>query len=315
MRIRSTYRLAGPLLAAALMAGCGSAPGSPSSHPPLRPAATARPTATATQIPVPAAVSKMLLFVFENHSQSQVLASMPYLSSLARRYGRTTHYDAITHPSLPNYLALVGGSTFGVHDDNAPGSHHLRGGSVLDQALRHGMRAKVYAESMPGNCTLVAAGAYGVKHNPWAYFSGSRQRRDCRRHDVPMGTRAHGVFARDLVAGTLPQVGLAVPDICHDAHDCSLSIANHWLHRWMRKVMAGPDYRTGRLAVVVTFDEDDGTTTNRILTTVISRHTHHERAAAHYTHYSWLRCTESILGLPLLRRARTARNLCPAFHL
>ena len=58
---------------------------------------------------------------------------MPYLSSLARRYGRTTHYDAVTHPSLPNYLALAGGSTFGVRDDAYPSIHKVPGRSVLDQ--------------------------------------------------------------------------------------------------------------------------------------------------------------------------------------
>jgi len=257
----------------------------------------------------------MLLFILENHAQSQALASMPYLAGLASRHGRTTNYHAITHPSLPNYLALTAGSTFGVRDDNYPSSHHLPGKSVLDQALSHGMTAKLYAESMPGNCTLVSTGSYAVKHNPWAYFSGAAERRDCRHHDVPMGTPAAGALTRDIAAGTLPRVGVAVPNICHDAHDCSLGTADHWLHGWLPKIFAASDYRSGRLVVVVTFDENDGITPNTVLTVVISPRVHHVTAHASYSHYSWLRCTEMLLGLAPLRNAASARSLCPGFNL
>ncbi len=267
----------------------------------LRPAAT-RPT-------------KILLFVLENHAPSQALASMPYLSSLAARYGRTTNYHAITHPSLPNYLALAGGSTFGVRDDSEPSAHPLRGRSVFDQALARGMTAKVYAESMPGHCGLVSTASYAVKHNPWPYFAGPTERANCRHHDVPMGTPAAGALAHDSATGRLPRVGLAVPNICDDAHDCSLATADSWLHRWLPKIKSGPDYRSGRLAIVITFDENDGVVPNTVLTVVVSPRTHHVKSTASYSHYSWLRCADRMLGLPLLRQAAAARSLCPAFNL
>jgi acid phosphatase len=262
-----------------------------------------------------AAPTSVLLFVLENHEQTEALDSMPYLSSLARTYGRTTDYHAITHPSLPNYLALVAGSTFGIRDDDAPSAHPLTGSSIFDQALAHGLTAKLYAESMPGRCALASTTSYAVKHNPWAYFTGAVERRNCRRHDIPMGTPAAGNLAHDSAAGTLPRVGVAIPNICDDAHDCPLSTADSWLHRWLPQLMAGPQYRSGRLAIVVTFDEDDGSVPNTVLTVVVSRQTQRIRATAPYTHFSWLRCAETMLGLSLLRNARSARSLCPAFHL
>src|SRR3954454_20407705 len=73
--------------------------------------------------PVPAAtarVTKVLVVIEENHSLSQMQSQMPYAYSLAKRYGYAGNYTAITHPSLPNYLAIAGGSTFGVTDDNYP---------------------------------------------------------------------------------------------------------------------------------------------------------------------------------------------------
>lgn len=240
---------------------------------------------------------------------------MPYLSSLASRHGRTTRYHAVTHPSLPNYLALAAGSTFGVRDDNGPDAHRLSGRSVFDQAIGHGLTAKLYAESMPGNCFRSSTASYAVKHNPWAYFSGARERANCRRHDVPMGTPKSGALAHDIAAGTLPRVGMAIPNICNDGHDCSLRTADKWLQRWLPKIFAGPDYTSGRVAVVVTFDEDDGSAANKVLTVVVSPRTGHVTARAYYTHYSWLRCADELLHLRPLRHAAAARSLCSAFKL
>jgi acid phosphatase len=108
---------------------------------------------------------------------------------------------------------------------------------------------------------------------------------------------------------------MAIPNICHDAHDCSLGTADRWLHHWLPRVFAGPDFRSGRLAVMVTFDENDGAPTNTVLTVVISPHAHHVTANASYSDYSWLRCADSMLQLPPLRRAASARSLCLPFKL
>ena len=133
----------------------------------------------------PRPVTKLLVFVVENRSLRQMLARMPYTASLARRFGYAADYRAIAHPSLPNYLAIAGGSTFGVSDDLGPLSHPLRGRTVFGQALALGRTAKVYAEGMPSRCALADGGnRYAARHNPWTYFV--RERRACRSHDVPM---------------------------------------------------------------------------------------------------------------------------------
>ena len=92
-----------------LLAGCGSA----SSALPIqtRPSPVARPAAGP---PVHIAV-----IVMENHEYGDIVGSgsAPYINSLAHRYGLARGMYAISHPSLPNYLALTGGSTFGITDD------------------------------------------------------------------------------------------------------------------------------------------------------------------------------------------------------
>ena len=76
-------------------------------------------------------LSKVLVFVVENHSLDQMRTEMPYTFSLAERYGYTTSYRALTHPSLGNYIAMAGGSTFGIVDDRNPVAHRSRPLGVL----------------------------------------------------------------------------------------------------------------------------------------------------------------------------------------
>lgn len=258
---------------------------------------------------------KVLVVVEENHTEKSALAGMPYLSSLASTYGRTTAYQAITHPSLPNYLAIAGGSTFGVRDDASPSSHHVTGASVFDQAIAGGRTAKTYVEAMPAPCTLTATTSYGVKHNPWAYFSDAGPRASCRKFDVPAGSTTAGPLRQDIDAGLLPNVGLLVPDLCNDGHDCSLATADSWLQSWLPVVQRGPDYRAGRLAIIVTFDEDDNSGDNTVLTVVVSPYTSHVVSTRDLTHYSLTRYFAELTATKPLRAAATAPSLRTDFHL
>ena len=192
------------------------------------------------------------MIVDENHTQAQAQASMPYLVSLQNTFGVTTNHTATTHPSLPNYLEIAGGSTFGVTDDAAPSSHPVSGVSVFGAAQAHGQSARTYNESMTTGCQQTSSGQYAVKHNPWAYFVDERTA--CRTDDVPL-TDLPG----DITAGALPTVGMITPNLCNDGHDCSLTTADAFLETWVPQIMNGPDYRTGHLSIVITFDEGVGT--------------------------------------------------------
>lgn len=299
----------------ALVAACSTTNPTRSLPTPTPPPTQATTAATPTTPVVAggAGITKVLTVVEENHGQSSALSGMPYLATMARTYGQTTAYRTLSHPSLPNYLAMAGGSTFDVHDDASPARHPLAGRSVFDVTAPH--TARTYAEDMPTPCATSPQGRYAVKHNPWPYFSDPASRSACQQGDLPSGTPTSGALHDDVVQGTLPTVGLLVPDLCHDAHDCSLATADTWLKGWLTTVLSGPDYRAGHLAVVVTFDENEGSDTGSILTVVIAPTLHARTVSAPLSHLAWARWMTDLTGSAPLRLAATAPSLGRAFGL
>jgi acid phosphatase len=253
-------------------------------------------------------VEKILVFVVENHSLDQMRDQMPFTRGLATRYGYADDYVAIRHPSLPNYLAIAGGDTFGVSDDGPPASHRLSGASVFGAAVRAGSTARLYAESMSSPCRVDSSGTYAVKHNPWAYFADERA--ECQRGDLPLAA-----LDQDVAAGGLPAVGMVIPDLCNDAHDCSLAHADDWLRHYVGEVLQGPDWASGHLAVVVTADEDDSHHGNKILTVVASPAVQQLVVHTHLDHYALSRSLAEVAGVPALRNAADAPSLLAAFGL
>jgi acid phosphatase len=250
---------------------------------------------------------KVLTIVEENHTYDQMKSGMPYLWSQAQKYAYATNYKAITHPSLPNYLAIAAGSTFGINDDKYPSSHLLKGSTVFDQAVAAGKSAKLYNESMPSNCDLTTASPYAVKHNPWAYFTAGRTA--CGRMDISTGS-----LLTDAKNNALPNVGMVVPNLNNDAHDGSLSTADSWLKQRLPTILASTDFTSGRLEVVITADEGSSTS-NTVLTVVMDANLSGLVVTTALNHYSLTRLYAQTIGVTPLLAGRTAPDMRAAFKL
>ncbi|MCW2737252.1 MAG: hypothetical protein JWN97_1896 [Nocardioides sp.] len=262
--------------------------------------------------------SKVLIVIEENHSYAQMKAGMPFLAGLSTKYGYATHWTALTHPSLPNYLGIAGGSTFGIHDDKSPAAHISSVGpatSVFDQAIAAGKTARTYAETMPGPCQAndspdrsIGTPKYAVRHNPWVYFS--KGRTNCLAHD-----RNLTPFADDAASNALPNVGFLIPNLDHDAHNASLSAADSWLQQQLTPVLRSTEFKSGRLVVVVTADEDDKHSGNVVLTSVLTPSISHKVVSAPLTHYSLTRFIAQVLRVKPLQNGATAPDMKAAFGL
>lgn len=306
---RAVRALLGLTIAGVALAGCSeSATTASTTTPSATTSSASATTTTATTTRSSAPVTKLLVVVVENHSLAQMRDQMPYTYALARQYGYATDYRAITHPSLPNYLAMVSGGTQGVTDDDPPARHRLDAPTVFGRALAAGQTAGTYADAMPRPCATANAGRYAVRHNPWAYFVSERA--DCARHDLPLDALPGAIRA-----GALPNAGMLVPDVCNDAHDCSLATADRWFRTWMGRIEAGPDWRSGRLAVVLTADEDDKHSGNTVLTVVAHPSLHGKVVATRLDHYSLARLYAEVTGTAPLGRAASAPSMARAFAL
>src|SRR5580700_221866 len=257
-------RLAGTVLVGGLLlAGCSSAQGAgtPSGTTAATSTAGSQPTASSSASLAAGSgqVRKILVIMEENHSIQQIFPSgMPYLWGLAQRYAYATDWSDVAHPSLPNYLAIFGGSDFNDPQDCPPGPGcTYPGPTVFGQALSRGETARAYEESMPAPCDPNSSGQYDVNHNPWPYFPSEVT--SCRSDDMPAGTPAAGSLVSDVRGGTLPTVGLVTPNLIDDGHNGTLAQADAWLQTWIPVLMSGPDWRKSRLAIVVVFDEGETT--------------------------------------------------------
>jgi len=192
----------------------------------------------------------------ENTNYSSVIgsSSMPYLNGLAQQYGLATQYYANTHPSIGNYFELSTGQIISNNDNfstvqNVP--------NVVRSLLAAGKTWKSYAESIPNACYLGGdTGNYARKHNIFPLLSDVANDPVQACNNVPFTQ-----FATDLANGTLPHFSNIVPNLCNDAHDCSLSTADTWLKNNIDPLIKSAMFQRDGLLIIV-FDESGGDNTN-----------------------------------------------------
>ena len=242
----------------------------------------------------------------ENHSWSTVIgnAAAPYLSALAHECGTDTNYAAVGSPSLPNYLGATSGSTQGVSDDADPAAHTFAVDNLFRQVRTAGGTERSFVESMPTNCGLVSEDSYAAKHNPAVYYVGPGDRAACQADDVPFSA-----FPAVLASGELATYTSITPNICDDMHDCSVASGDQWLATWVPRILATSSYLSGTTALFIIWDEP--TPLANVVVAPSMRPGTVSSVAV--DHYSLLRATEEMLGLPLLGQAASATSLRSVF--
>jgi acid phosphatase len=325
---------------AILVAGCASSSPTPGVASPAASARTPVPSAAAIRVgPVPGATpsqatvtpgaidavpipgvvasvvgvpsfSHIYLIVMENHEYGSIVGSShaPYLNALIRRYGLATNDHAVSHPSLPNYLALFAGSTFDITDD---GNHNLAARNLADQLAAHGRGWRVYAQDLPSQCytgsasrggmDLVGlAGWYARKHEPAISFTDvSRSATRCARITHLAG-----------FSPTAASFELIVPNMTNDMHDGTIAEGDAFLRALVPRITGSAAFAQSLL--LITWDE--GTTSlgggGHVATLVISPLVRAGfRSAISHTHYSLLRTVEDAWGLGCLNHSCTANDL------
>jgi hypothetical protein len=260
---------------------------------------------SAAEPPVPA-FHHAIVVVFENKERGEVAGNpdAPTFAALARRNATLSTYEAVTHPSLPNYLALVSGSTQGIESNCT--SCLVRAPNLADLLEQVGLTWKTYAEGLPRpGFTGATAGRYAKKHNPFLYFADIAQNRSRRTRVVPLEQ-----LRRDLAAKELPDFALVVPDLCNDMHDCPVATGDQWLRRTIVPLLGDPQLAGS--VVFVVFDEGatnkggGGHVAALALGPLVRPGSDYDRPT---THYGLLRTLEDAWGLPPLGRSAQAQPI------
>ena len=235
-----------------------------------------------------------VIVVEENHDFNQAdSAHMPYLHALMAQYGYATQYYANTHPSIGNYFVLTAGQIITNSDSY---SATITEDNIVRHLVAAGKTWKSYAEDLPSvGYTGQKSGGYARKHNPLSFFSDVVNDPAQLERLVPFTQ-----FATDLAGDTLPNYAFVVPNLCNDAHDCSLETADAWLQTNIAPLLASPSFQTDGLLVIV-FDEADSDNTHgggRIVWTAISPKAKRGfTSATLYQHENTLRLMAEGLGL------------------
>jgi phospholipase C len=259
----------------------------------------------------------IVLIVLENKGFDTVVGNplMPNLNRLAQEYTLLTGYHAIRHPSLPNYLSLIGGDTFGIDSDCTDCFIDAR--TLPDLIEASGRTWRTYQEDMPAPCFIGDQGEYFQKHNPFVYFDSIRlDPGRCEQNVVPLTA-----LSEDIEARSLPDFIFITPNICNDAHSCSLETADTWLAGMLTDLIPALDADAAGepYLLVIMFDEAQKTNLVRrllepgggrvpvILYSPLVKKGFED--PTFYNHYSLLKTISDSWGLDYLGHAADAGTL------
>ncbi len=175
-----------------------------------------------------ARLDRAFVIVLENHSKQSVIGdpNTPFISSLAQKYGEAANYFGVTHPSEPNYVAMISGSNWFINNDNP--ANRFDHTNLVDELAAHHVSWGAYLEALPADpladfAPSAADPLYASKHNPFALFTDIRSNPG-RVADI----KPYTALAGDLNSRHAPRFVYVVPDQCNDMHGgVNHAIAGH----------------------------------------------------------------------------------------
>jgi phospholipase C len=337
-----------------LLAACGGTAGSRSSQAAAVPNAPAQFPAGVgpAQRGVPIVPDRIIIIVMENHSFDDIIGATnpngthllaPFLTNLSENNRLATLAFGVTHPSLGNYLSLLSGNSFSVHNDNGscfaqPPVHPCYGfnkKNLIDSLEAAGISWESYNQSMPNDGFLGQQypnngdGLYRQKHDPFVYFKDIATNSKRLKH-----IKTFKDLDQTINNGVLPRFSFIVPDECHDMHGSvpycpgpnGLIQSGDKEVQQLVEAIVGSGSFTQRSLMFVTFDEGGNSNQGccdsppilgggHLPTIVIAGVPGYQASAQAYNEYSLLATVETLWNLPLLGYTSDTQNVKPMLDL
>ncbi|KAI1769987.1 phosphoesterase-domain-containing protein [Hypoxylon cercidicola] len=260
------------------------------------------------------AFDRLAIIWLENTDYDMAIGD-PNLAWLAKRGITLTNYNALTHPSQPNYIASVAGDYFGMQNDDFT-QVNKNISTIIDLLEDKGVSWGHYQEDMPysgfeGKAYVNQKNGkndYVRKHNPAVNFNsnaGVVDRLACIKNLT--------LFNKDLEAGTLPQWMFITPNMTSDGHDTDVSVAGKWTRSFVEPLLSDSRFMQNTL-VLITFDENETySIQNRILAILIGDAVPAKLVGtkdnSYYNHYSEIATVEANWDLHTLGRFDVGANV------
>src|SRR6058998_1220809 len=228
---------------------------------------------------------QLVVVLMENKNLNEVYGPAPYMTQLADQYSFSQGWSSITNPSQPNYIAIMGASTFGVGGDgNHPNLNHP---TLVDLIETSGHTWNAIAEGSGSGCSINPD--RGEDHYPFLSYT-TITGNAARCANLHSGGPADVVTA--LNAGT--NFIWFTPNDGHNMHDNSVASGDSWLQSWvpgLLSAMAGK-----HAALFLTYDE--GYASPPLVYSGFSGPTAKQayKSTSSYTHYSLLKLIEDVWG-------------------
>lgn len=239
----------------------------------------------------------IVIVILENHSFDQIVGSKnsPYINLLikSKSCALFTQSYAVTHPSQPNYLALFSGSVNGIADDQLPEVFPFKTPNLGAELLRNGYSFAGYSEDLPEiGYNGKFSGSYARKHNPWVNWQDSKVNGIPKEDNLPFTS-----FPKNYKS--LPDVSFVIPNQLNDMHDGKEPERIIRADAWLKKNLDGYIQwaRKNNSLFVLTFDEDNNTSTNRITTLFIGQKVKGGNYNERINHFSLLKTIEKMYKL------------------
>ena len=282
----------------------------------------------------------VFVVIDENHNYGTIIGNpaAPEINALANDYGLATSYTGVSDPSEPNYVAMLGGSDFGLNSDDPyffPGNT-VHAANLMSQLEGAGKTWKGYFQDMPyagyrGYCYPAKCNGipdsdtqYVAKHNGIPNFANMQTPAEFAKQ-TPLSQ-----LSTDLATGSVPNLSYIVPDECNDMHGAppwcvdsgkSGDVNDTWLvaqgdkfaGQTVNQITSSPVWASGNNAIVITFDEGN-VKTAKIATVVVTNHgPRGVKDNTSYDHYSLLASLQQTFGLGCLLNSCSARTMDPLF--
>ncbi|MDQ6764329.1 MAG: alkaline phosphatase family protein [Bacteroidota bacterium] len=244
--------------------------------------------------PAQATPAHTVICIMENRSYNNIAGSVqaPYINSLLSNAHTAllTNSSGLTHPSQPNYLMLYSGSNQGITNNNIPANLPFTalnlGGSLINSSLSF----IGYSEDLPSvGSNVGTSGAYARKHNPWVNWQGSGT------NSIPAtSNRPFADFPTNY--NLLPTLSFVIPNLNHDMHDGSVAAGDTWIQNNLDGYIQW--CINNNSLFILTFDEDDNSSGNHILTSFTGADVKGGSYSQPVTHYNVLRTVEDLYQLP-----------------